>query len=141
MLLGSSPPCADPCAESWRSACRLLSPYVRPRRYCRAEVRGTKEGRAEVADSTRPRALLRRLMLYPTELRARAPTISGDDPRGADRRLGGILGRRLGGLDAARVNGLAQRLERGRGTTLAAALAGLRGRGGGGGGRRAQTGR
>src|SRR5438552_13117774 len=80
-------------------------------------------------------------MLYPTELRARAPTISGDDPRGADRRLGGILGRRLGGLDAARVNGLAQRLERGRGMTLAGAVGGRGGRGIGVVGRRAQTAR
>src|SRR5881628_4215598 len=78
-------------------------------------------------------------MLYPTELRARAPTISGDDPRGADRRLGGILGRRLGGLDAARVNGPAQRLERGRGMALAGAVGGLGGRGIGVVGRRAQT--
>src|SRR3989475_11111563 len=79
-------------------------------------------------------------MLYPTELRARAPTISGDDPRGADRRLGGILGRRLGGLDAARVNGPAQRLERGRGMALAGAVGGLRGRGIGGGGARGGAG-
>src|SRR5204863_2128131 len=32
-----------------------------------------------------PDPQLRRLMLYPTELRARGPTISGDDPRCADR--------------------------------------------------------
>src|SRR2546425_4714087 len=85
-----------------------------------------------------PGPQLRRLMLYPTELRARAPTISGDDPRGADRRLGGILGRRLGGPDAARVNGLAQRLERGRWMALAGAVGG-RGPGIGVLGRRAQT--
>src|SRR5205823_4826459 len=54
-----------------------------------------------------PDPQLRRLMLYPTELRARGSTISGDDPRGADRRLGRILGRHVGRLDAARVNGLA----------------------------------
>src|SRR2546428_13440633 len=82
-----------------------------------------------------PDPQLRRLMLYPTELRARAPTISRDDPRGADRRLGGILGRRLGGLDAARVNGLAQRLERGRGMALAGAVGGPGGPGSGVGGR------
>src|SRR2546428_7771282 len=86
-----------------------------------------------------PDPQLRRLMLYPTELRARAPTISGDDPRGADRRLGRILGRRLGGLDAARVNGPAQRLERGRGMALAGAVGGLGGPGVGVAGPRAQT--
>src|SRR6266850_7686995 len=85
------------------------------------------------------RSAIRRLMLYPTELRARVPTISGDDPRGADRRLCRIPGRRVGGLDAARVNGLAQRLERGRGMALAGAVGGRDGHGIGGVGRRAQT--
>src|SRR3989442_13248011 len=63
-------------------------------------------------------------MLYPTELRARGPTISGNDPRGADRRLGRVLRRHVGRLDAARVNGLAQRLERGRRMALAGAVGG-----------------
>src|SRR5260370_24778442 len=68
-------------------------------------------------------------MLYPTELRARGPTISGDDPRGTDRRLGRIGRRHVGRLDAARVNGLAQRLERGRRMAFARAVGGRGSRG------------